>query len=251
MLLEGRQAVVYGGGGSIGGAVARAFAREGATVHLAGRTQETLDRVARDIREAGGRVETAIVDALDEAQVDAHADRVATEFGRLDITINLIATGDVQGTPLAEMSFDDFNRPIHNALRSTFLTWRAAARHMIRQRAGVILAFGGVGDPIPDYNIGGFQISLSAVESMRRQAASELGRHGIRVVSLVTGGIFETVPEDFEGRDRIAELDVEPTMLKRAATLADVGNVAAFAASDWAASITGSAINISCGAIVD
>lgn len=251
MLLDGKQAVIYGGGGAIGATVARAFAREGATVHLAGRTQATLDGVADQISGAGGRAETAVVDALDEAQVDAHADRVAAEFGSLDITVNLISTGDVQGTPLADMSFDDFNRPIHNLLRSTFLTWRAAARHMIRQRSGVIIAFGGDGDPIPDYDIGGFQISLSAVESMRRQMASELGRHGVRVVSIVTGGIMETVPRDFEGIDKIAELVVGPTMLKRAADLADVGNVAAFAASDWAKSITGSAINISCGAIVD
>jgi NAD(P)-dependent dehydrogenase (short-subunit alcohol dehydrogenase family) len=251
MLLDGKNAVVYGGGGSIGGAMARAFAREGATVHLAGRTQATLDRVAETIRSTGGRAETAVVDALDEVQVDAHADRVASDFGSLDVTVNLISTGDVQGTPLAEMSFDDFNRPIHNVLRSSFLTRRAAARHMIRQRSGVILAFGGDGDPIPNYNIGGFQISLSAIESMRRQMASELGQYGIRVVSLTTGGIMETVPSDFGGIDQIAELVVAPTMLKRAADLADVGNVAAFAASDWAKSITGSAINISCGAILD
>ncbi len=149
------------------------------------------------------------------------------------------------------MSYDDFIAPIDNAMRSTFLTWRAAARHMIPQRSGVILAFGGEGDPIRDYSIGGFQISLSAVESLRRQMASELGKHNIRVVSLVTGGVMEAVPEDDENRDLIDDLVVGPTMLKRAATLEDVGNVAAFAASDWAKSITGSTINISCGAIVD
>ena len=74
MLLEGRNAVIYGGGGAIGGAVARAFAREGATVHLSGRTQETLDAVAEDIRSRGGVAETAVLDALDEEAVDAHAD---------------------------------------------------------------------------------------------------------------------------------------------------------------------------------
>jgi len=54
------------------------------------------------------------------------------------------------------MALADFERPVHNAIRSTFITWRAAARHMIRQRSGVILAFGGHGPPIRDYNIGGF-----------------------------------------------------------------------------------------------
>lgn len=138
MLLEGRQAVIYGGGGGIGGAVARAFGREGATVHVVGRTQASLDVVADDIRGAGDNAETAVFDALDESAVDAHADSVAAQHGSLDISINLISTGDVQGTPLAEMTLADFEQPIHNLVRSTFITW-AAARHMIKQRSGVIL----------------------------------------------------------------------------------------------------------------
>jgi 3-oxoacyl-[acyl-carrier protein] reductase len=66
MLLENKTAIVYGGSGSVGGAVARAFAREGATVFLAGRTLATLEEVAEEIRAAGGEAETAQVDALDE-----------------------------------------------------------------------------------------------------------------------------------------------------------------------------------------
>jgi len=179
MLLEAKNAVIYGGGGNIGASVARGFAREGATVHLAGRTPATLERVAEDIHAAGGTAMTAQVDALDGAAVDAFADAVAADAGSLDISINLISVGDVQGTPLAEMTLDDFEQPIRNALRSTFLTSRAAARHMIQQRSGVILMFGGEGDPVRNYSIGGFQIALTAVEALRRQLASELGRHGV------------------------------------------------------------------------
>ena len=76
-LLDGKTALIYGGGGAVGGAVARAFAAEGATVHIAGRTESRLEKVARDIREAGGTAETAVVDALDEEQVDAFVNRVA------------------------------------------------------------------------------------------------------------------------------------------------------------------------------
>src|SRR5215207_3462545 len=103
MLLEDRNAIVYGGGGSVGGAVARAFAREGAKVFLAGRTLATLDEVAQEIRSAGGVAETAQVDALDEQAVDEHADAVAEKAGGIDISFNLISYEDVQGTPLAEM----------------------------------------------------------------------------------------------------------------------------------------------------
>jgi 3-oxoacyl-[acyl-carrier protein] reductase len=250
MLLERKNAVIYGGGGTIGGAVARAFAREGATVHLAGRTSAKLDQVAREIREQGGTATTAQVDALDEAAVDAHADELVRDHGTLDVSMNLISTGDVQGTPLVEMALADFERPINNAMRSTYVTARAAGRHMIRQGSGVILMFGGEGDPIRDYNIGGFQISLTAVEALRKQLASELGRHGIRVVSLLTGGVIDSIPADYEGRDALVDSLVAPTLLGRGAMLEDVGNVAAFAASDRACTITASAINITCGAII-
>jgi len=250
MLLEGKQAVIYGGGGDVGGAVAAAFAREGATVHLAGRTAATLERVAEAIRADGATVTTAEVDALDEASVDAHADALVAEHGSLDVSMNLISTGDVQGTPLVEMSVADFEQPIRNAMRSTFVTARAAGRHMVRQGSGVILMFGGEGDPIRDYSIGGFQISLTAVEALRKQLASELGPHGIRVVSLLTGGIIDSIPADMDGADELRASLVEQTLLGYGALLEDVGDVAAFAASDRARTITASAINITCGAII-
>ncbi|WP_354637582.1 SDR family NAD(P)-dependent oxidoreductase [Kitasatospora camelliae] len=253
MLLKDRNAVIYGGGGAIGSAVAKAFAREGARVHLAGRTQARLDRAAEEIRAVGGAAETAVLDALDESAVDRHADRVAERFGGIDVSFDLISLGDVHGTPLAEMSLEAFERPVLNAVRSLFLTARAAARHMIRQGSGVILTFGGDGghDPIRDYHIGGFQVALEAMGTLRRQLAAELGPYGIRVATLHTGGITETIPADEPGRDAITEMIVGKTMLRRAATLADVGQVAAFLASDRAASITAASINITCGAVAD
>lgn len=250
MLLENKNAIVYGAG-SIGRAVAITFASEGAKVHLASRSPKRLEVVAEEIRSAGGSIETAELDALDETAVDEHVDAVAARSGSVDISFNLIGVGDVQGTPLVEMSLRDFEQPIHIAVRTTFLTSKAAARHMIRQGSGVILTFGGVGDPLRDYFIGGFQIALAAVDNLRKQLAAELGPHGIRVVGLKTGGIAESIPENFEGRDTIVQSLVEPTMLGRTATFEDVGNVAAFAASDRAKSITASELNITCGAIVD
>lgn len=251
MLLEDRNAVIYGGGGSIGGAVARAFAREGARVFLAGRTLPRLERVAEELRSAGGVAETARVDALDENAVDAHADAVAAAAGGIDISFNLISHGDVQGTPLAEMELDDFTRPVFTAVRTTFLTSRAAARHMIRQGSGVILAFGGEGDPMRGHYLGGLQVAFHAVEAMRRQLASELGPHGVRVVTLRTGGVPESIPEGFDGREAIAEGIEQMTMLGRAATLEDVGNVAAFVASDRARTMTAATVNVSAGALID
>ena len=249
MLLQGKNAVVYGGGGAIGAAVASAFAREGAMVHLAGRTRNTLERVAANIRVAGGRAEVAVLDALDEEAVGQHAAAVATAGGHLDISMNLISMDDVQGTPLAQMSLDDFERPVRTALRSTFITARAAARQMIDQGSGVILIFGGYGDPVP--NVGGLQVAFGAVEALRRGLARELGPSGIRVLTLQTGGITETLPADFAGRQAITNALVGQTMLGRSATLADVGHVAAFAASDYARTMTATALNITGGSVVN
>jgi NAD(P)-dependent dehydrogenase (short-subunit alcohol dehydrogenase family) len=249
MLLGDKTAVIYGGGGAIGGAVARALAREGAAVFLAGRTLERLEQVAKKIRSAGGVAETAQVDALDERIVDEHADAVAATAGAIDISFNLISHGDVQGTPLVDMALEDFERPVLTALRTTFLTSRAAARHMIRQGSGVILMFGGYGDPMPD--LGGLQVAFQALEALRRNLACELGPHGIRVVTLQTGGIPESIPEGIDGREAITEAIERKTMLKRVATLEDVGNVAAFAASDLARTMTSTSLNITCGAEVD
>ena len=114
----------------------------------------------------------------------------------------------------------------------------------------MLLVFGGSG-PLRDDNIGGLQVAFEALESMRRQLSSELGPHGVRVVTLRTGGVPETIPEGASGRERIVG-DIEKlTMLGRAATLEDVGNVAAFVASDRARTMTAATVNISSGALVD
>ena len=253
MLLAGKNAIVYGAAGRVGTALSTAFAREGAKVHLVGRTAKTLDALADRIRTDGGQAETAVLDALDEDAVNRHAGAVAAAEGSVDISVCVIDVADHQGTPLVDIALEDFERPIRIAVRSTFLTARAASRHMIRQGSGVILTFGGNGggEPIRDYSIGGLQVALNAVDFLRRQLAAELGRHGVRVLGLHTGGLPESLPADFDGRQAITDMIVDKTMLKRAATFADVGNVAVFAASDLAAAMTATSLNITCGAVTD
>src|SRR3712207_3416512 len=197
MLLENKKAVIYGGGGKVGGAVARAFAREGARVFLAGRTLAPLDEVAEEIRSAGGVTETAQVDALDETAVDEHADAVAEKAGGIDVSFNAIFNDDVQGAPLAEMPFEHFAWPITKAMRNQFLTARAAARHMVQRGSGVILTItGGYREAFP--TIGGTVVAWVAIEAQCRQWASELGPQVVRVVWLRTTGIPETIPDTGE-----------------------------------------------------
>jgi len=250
MLLEGKVAVVYGAG-DIGGAVAKAFAAEGARVFVGNRTGAKAEAVAAEIEGAGGVARGLEVDALDEASVRGFVDAVVAEAGRLDISFDLISAGDVQGTPLVEMSWEDFARPIETVVRSNFLTIKAAAPHMIRGGGGVVLFFGGAGDPVPNYSIGGFQIALHAVEAMRRQYSSELGAAGVRFVTMRTGGIPETLPDTIGGAEGLRASLAEATMTGRAATLEDVGNVAAFVASDRARTMTAATVNVSAGAQID
>lgn len=104
-------------------------------------------------------------------------DAVAAEAGSLDISFNLITQPAVHGTPLADMKLDDFMDPIVTAVSSSFLTSRAAARRMIRQGSGVILTFGGSGDPMRDYCVGGTQVRRPGAPA-RRPPARGRGRGG-------------------------------------------------------------------------
>jgi enoyl-[acyl-carrier-protein] reductase (NADH) len=122
---------------------------------------------------------------------------------------------------------------------------------MIGQRSGVILFFGGYGDPLTNHYLGGLQVAFQAMEALRRNLAAELGRHGIRVLTLQTGGITDSIPVSFMGRDALIEELDRKTLLGRGATLEDVGNAAAFGASDWARAMTATALNITSGSRVD
>ena len=260
MLLENKNAVIYGGGGSVGGGVARAFAREGAKVFLAGRTPATLDHVAEEISAAGGVAETAQLDALDEKAVDDYADALAERVGGIDVSFNAISHGDIHGTPLIEMPFDDFAQPITTALRAQFLTARAAARHMVKRGSGVIMSITASTARMSIPNVGGTGVTFDAIESLCRQWACELGPRGIRVVWLHTTGIPEAIDdsgnlfpdygtgEAMTREELIAWLQPK-TMLNRLTSLAEVGNVAAFMASDQASAMTAVAANVTCGSV--
>jgi NAD(P)-dependent dehydrogenase (short-subunit alcohol dehydrogenase family) len=262
VLLENKSAVIYGAGGSVGGAVARTFAREGAKVFLAGRTIATLEEVAGEIVAAGGDAETAQVDALDEQAVDRHADAVSEKAGGIDVSFNAISHGDVHGLALIDMPFEDFARPITTAMRAQFLTARAAARHMVERGSGVIMAITASTSRMAIPHVGGTGVTFDAIESLCRQWACELGPLGIRVVWLRTTGLPEALHGDFfpdygtrsgQGMSReelIAWLQTG-TALKRLTTLAEMADMAAFVASDRAGAMTASAANLTCGSVTD
>jgi NAD(P)-dependent dehydrogenase (short-subunit alcohol dehydrogenase family) len=257
VLLEGKNAIIYGAGGGIGGGVARAFARVGARAFLAGRTRESLEAVAKEIVAEGGSAEVAELDALDERAVDEHAREVTEMAGTIDISFNLISRGDVQGIPLVEMTTEDFTRPITTGITANFITARAAARRMIAQGSGVILALdsgSANGSPM----MGGTGPADAATDTFVRILAAEVGPHGVRVVGIWTAGL----PETFS-REKLAAVDSkfqdeaalqgliesldQMRMTRRSPRLAEVAATAAFLASDRAGAITGTFVNVTSG----
>ena len=262
MLLENKTAVIYAAGGAIGGAVARAFAREGATLVLTGRNVAKLDGVAAEIVAAGGVAETAEVDALDEKAVDEHLDTVVERAGGVDISFNAIGPGPaLDRTPLTELAADAFVRPIAFYTRSNFITATAAARHMSGQGSGVIVTLTAVPGRMPARLIGGAAPAWAAVEAFSRSLALEVGPAGIRVVCLRSHAIPETplIEANFAtaaeaagvGRSQFQAILEQGTLLKRLPTLAEVADTAAFIASDRAGAMTATVVNLSAGSITD
>jgi Enoyl-(Acyl carrier protein) reductase len=124
MMLKDKVAVIYGAGGSVGGAVARAFAREGARLFLTGRHRAPVESVAKEAISAGGSAVTAEVDALDEQAVDRHLQFVIDKAGRIDVSFNAIGIPNttLQGVPLVDLAVEQFALPITTYTRSYFLT---------------------------------------------------------------------------------------------------------------------------------
>ena len=241
MTLNNKVAVIYGAGGSIGGAVSRAFAAEGATVFAAGRE----------------------VDALDERAVDDHLDHVIAEAGRIDISFNAVGIpdADIVGTPLVDLDVDTFARPILSYATSYFVTARAAARRMLPNGSGVIMrvtaTHARTGIPL----VGGYGPAMAAMEALTRGLSAELAPHGVRVVGLRPWAMPEssTIQEAFEPRAAATGMTWEQwqeqlasrTHARRLMTLEEMANAAAFLASDKASGLTGTIVNLTMGSLDD
>jgi NAD(P)-dependent dehydrogenase (short-subunit alcohol dehydrogenase family) len=263
MLLKNKVAVIYGAGGAIGGAVARAFASEGANVFLAGRNQAPLEDVAKKIQSAGGSAAAAEVDALDENAVDRHLQSVIDKTGRVDISFNAVGITDekILGVPLIELDVEQFSVPIACYTRSYFLTARLAARRMVQNKSGVIMTVTALPSRTGTRLNGGYGPAQAAKEALIRDLSAELAPQGIRVVGLRPHGIPETstMKEVFDIKARASGMTWEQfqgylastTHPRRVMRLEEVANMAVFMASDKASGMTGTTVNLTMGSLDD
>ena len=262
-MLKDKIAVIYGAGGAIGSAVARAFASEGAHLFLTGRCLAPVEVLAKDIVSAGGSAEAAEVDALDEQAMDNHLQSVIDKAGRVDISFNAVGIPDTKilGVPLVEMAVEQFSLPITTYTTSYFLTARLAARHMIPNKSGVIIRVTALHSRTGIPLVGGYGPAMAAMEALTRDLSAELAPHGIRVVGLRPQAMPETgtIKEAFEPRatasgmtwEQWQQLLASRTHPKRLMTLEEMANVAVFMASDKASGMTGTTVNLTMGGLDD
>jgi NAD(P)-dependent dehydrogenase (short-subunit alcohol dehydrogenase family) len=263
MTLKNKVAVIYGAGGDIGSAVARAFAREGAALFLTGRKLTAVKSVAEDIIAAGGSAGAAEVDALDEQAVDKNLQSVIDKAGRLDISFNAIGIADkgVVGIPLIELDLKQFSLPITGYVTSYFLTARLAARRMVANKSGVIMTVTALPARTGTRLNGGYGAANAAKEALTRDLSAELAPQGIRVVGLRPHGMPETstMREVHNLKAKATGMTWEQftaylastTHPRRVMTLDEMANVAAFMASDKASGMTGTTVNLTMGSLDD
>lgn len=262
MMLQNKVAVIYGAGGAIGGAVARAFALEGARVFLTGHRLAPVEAVAKTIISAGGNAEAAEVDALDEQAIDQHLQAVVGKAGRVDISFNAvgISNAKILGIPLVDLDVAQFSLPLTSYATSYFLTARLAARRMVPNKSGVIMTVTALPSRLGFPLNGGYAPAQAAKEALTRTLSGELAPHGIRVVALRPHGIPETrtMREVFELKRRpgmtweqFEGYLASTTHSGRGSTLAETANAAVFVASDMASGMTGTHVNLSMGTLDD
>jgi NAD(P)-dependent dehydrogenase (short-subunit alcohol dehydrogenase family) len=258
MMLENKTGVIYGGGGAIGGAVARAFADAGARVYLAGRSRARLEKVANDI---GGAAGVAEVDALDERAVAEHADAVAGDAGGIDIALNAVSIPYAQVPPF-ELAVEESMQPIDAFLRTNLITAKAVSRHMAARRSGTILTLSTAASRFARPGNLGFGTTCAAIEAMTQRLAVELGPSGVRVVCLrptavadapsrgsYTAEVFAPLAarSGVSVEEMLVEWGKDQTLLGRLPTLPQVADTAVFLASDRGGAITGAVIDLTCG----
>ena len=261
MLLKGKTAIVYGGSGAVGGAVAKAYAREGAWVFLAARSGAPLDAVAEEIRAAGGKAEVTIVDARDPVSIERHLAEVADRGGPVKVMFNGTFWDDVQGSHMSEMGYDAVMAPIIGGMKTWFHTGTILARHMAANGGGVIVGITANVGRVTMANVGGFGIACAAVENFLRQLGQEAGKQGVRVCWVRSPGSpdapgvrdawmqhAEAVGKTF---DQLSEEWGSGVPLGRVTALAQVADAAVLLSSDLAAGMTATFANATGGALID
>lgn len=223
--LDGKVAIVTGGGSGIGKGIARALAAEGARIVVAGRRIQALNQTVAEIVALGQEAVSIPTDVTDEAQVAALFAGAVEHFQRVDILVN--NAGAVDGGPLDELSVETWDRVIATNLRGPFLCTRSAMRLMKLQGGGRIINIGSISAQRPRINSGPYSTSKFGVWGLTITTSLEGRAHGISACCLHPGNVrVETVDEEVGSVTGISDYAKEPKM-----EVEDIAEVAVLMAS--------------------
>lgn len=259
--LKDKVAVVFAASGEIAGAVAQAFSQHGAKVYVTARNLEAVNVLARQIMDEGGNAEAAQVDAMSEGEIDDFLKKVVADNGRLDVIFNGIGASysEMGGRPATtEATFGQFMAPIEKICGSQFLTSRIAAKYMMQtQSEGTILLLTAALSRSKLSNVAGITAASAALEGLTRVMATEWGGNGIKVICICPGAIMETkrISGWIESAAQQYGMPVEQLvsqyksfdLLKTSPTLKQVGDTAAFLASETGVAFNSHIVDVDCG----
>jgi NAD(P)-dependent dehydrogenase (short-subunit alcohol dehydrogenase family) len=259
--LKDKVAVVFAASGEIAGAVAKSFSEHGAKLYVTARNLTSIKRLADELKSSGGKLEVAQVDALNEVEIDDFLKKVITENGRLDVVFNGIGPtySEMGGRPpTTAATFEQFMAPFEKMCGSQFLTSRVAAKHMIEtQSEGTVLLLTAALSRSKLPNVAGITAASAAVEGMTRVMATEWGANGIKVICLCPGAMMETkringwidsIAQQYGlPREQIVAQYKGFDILKTSPTLKQLGDTAAFLASETGAAFNSHVVDVDCG----
>jgi dehydrogenase/reductase SDR family protein 4 len=243
-LLKDKVAIVTGASRGIGRAIAEAFVREGATVVICGRKQETLDQVARAM---GSHAKPVVCHVGKADQVRGLVDSTTREFGRIDILVNNAATNIAQG-PAVEMDEGQFDKMVEVNLKSTFRLINLVAPGMQQRGSGSIINIASISGLRPQFHGLLYSMTKAALIMMTQSYALELGPKGVRV-NAIAPGLIQTVLSEYYWKDEKLKGDiVSKQPIRHLGQPSEVAELAVLLASDGASYMTGQTIVVDGGA---
>jgi NAD(P)-dependent dehydrogenase (short-subunit alcohol dehydrogenase family) len=253
MRFKNKVALISAAANGIGRATATIMAREGATVIAVDNHQGRLDEAVPALRQAGGKTEGKLVDALDATAVDRLVAEVERDHGGIDILVNAVGGSTVIANPQAsteELSFADWQKLIAFNLDGTFLFTHAVIPVMKRRRRGKIVNLASIaGRGLSANSSSAYAAAKGGIIAFTRKLAHELGPDGINVNAIAPSiTLTERIRPHWEKRSQGSQAEeIERTPLRRVAEAVDQANVICFLASSDADFVTGLTIDVTGG----
>ena len=245
-VLQNQVAVVTGAGRGIGRAIAVRFANAGADVVCVSRTAENAEKVAGEVRALGRKAWSHAVDVVDGKAVEAAADKILSEAGRVDILIN--NAGITRDGLLMRMSEADWDAVLDTNLKGAFMFTKAFARAFLKQRSGRIINIGSVIGLIGNAGQCNYAASKSALFGFTKSIARELGSRGI-TANAIAPGFIETDMTAGMAPEQRAEL-LKKIPLNALGQPEDIAEAALYLAGPTGRYITGQVLTVDGGMVM-